>query len=359
MIIQIYFLYLHKNLCFGCSLESPRRGDSNEHPQHRFLWRNKQNYHLIIVKYHQIRTLSLLLNSRVLEHVGNGNNKDNTTLDFVSREMDKLNINKFLICQGPTGRLGNQMFDFASAVGIAHALNYKFIIKSGHPLLKYFELNQMIATKKIKNVRKISIFEWRQNTWDKSFMSYNLTLNKCWRAWKHFDSVSDKIRKSFTIKPEYLNVAKTFLQSHSPNNKTLIGVHVRRGDFLTTRSKIIGRVVVDKHYLRKAMHLFRTQHKDALFVIVSNDIKWCKNNIPGNDVVFSIFTKPIHDMAILSLCNHTVMSTGTFGWWGAWLAGGTVVYCSDYPRPGSYVANNALFREDFYPPSWIGLSNGI
>ena len=26
---------LHKNLCCGCSIESPRRGDSNEHPQHR------------------------------------------------------------------------------------------------------------------------------------------------------------------------------------------------------------------------------------------------------------------------------------------------------------------------------------
>ena len=25
------------DLCCGCSLESPRRGDSNEHPQHRFL----------------------------------------------------------------------------------------------------------------------------------------------------------------------------------------------------------------------------------------------------------------------------------------------------------------------------------
>ena len=38
MIIQRCFLSnLHKNLCCGCSLESPRRGDSNEHPQHRFL----------------------------------------------------------------------------------------------------------------------------------------------------------------------------------------------------------------------------------------------------------------------------------------------------------------------------------
>ena len=42
---------LHKNICCGYSLESPRRalesprrGDSNEYPQHVFLWRNKQNY---------------------------------------------------------------------------------------------------------------------------------------------------------------------------------------------------------------------------------------------------------------------------------------------------------------------------
>ena len=27
------------------------RGDSNEYPQHMFLWRNKQNYLLIITKY--------------------------------------------------------------------------------------------------------------------------------------------------------------------------------------------------------------------------------------------------------------------------------------------------------------------
>ena len=34
---KIFLSNLHKNLCFGCSLESPRRGDSNEYPQHRFL----------------------------------------------------------------------------------------------------------------------------------------------------------------------------------------------------------------------------------------------------------------------------------------------------------------------------------
>ena len=32
----IFWLFLHKNLCCGCSLESPRQCDSYEHPQHRF-----------------------------------------------------------------------------------------------------------------------------------------------------------------------------------------------------------------------------------------------------------------------------------------------------------------------------------
>ena len=40
-----------KNICCGYSLESPWRGNSNEYPQHLFLWRNKQSYPLIITKY--------------------------------------------------------------------------------------------------------------------------------------------------------------------------------------------------------------------------------------------------------------------------------------------------------------------
>ena len=40
-----------KNICCGYSLESTRRGDSNEYSQHMFLKRNKQNYPLIFTKY--------------------------------------------------------------------------------------------------------------------------------------------------------------------------------------------------------------------------------------------------------------------------------------------------------------------
>ena len=41
--VMIFFLFLHKNICCGYSLEAHWRGASNEYPQHMFSWRNKKN----------------------------------------------------------------------------------------------------------------------------------------------------------------------------------------------------------------------------------------------------------------------------------------------------------------------------
>ena len=42
----VFFLFLHKNIFCGYSLEAPHRGTSNEYPQHMFSWRNKKNIYL-------------------------------------------------------------------------------------------------------------------------------------------------------------------------------------------------------------------------------------------------------------------------------------------------------------------------
>ena len=51
IIVGSFFLFLHKNICCGYSLEAPRWGASNEYPQHMFLWRTRENYPIIIIKY--------------------------------------------------------------------------------------------------------------------------------------------------------------------------------------------------------------------------------------------------------------------------------------------------------------------
>ena len=51
IIMGSFSLVLHQKICCGYSLEAPRRGASNEYPEHMFLWRNKKNYPTIITKY--------------------------------------------------------------------------------------------------------------------------------------------------------------------------------------------------------------------------------------------------------------------------------------------------------------------
>ena len=46
----IFFLFLNKNICCGYSLEAPRRGASNEYPQHMFSWWNKKDISIFWMK---------------------------------------------------------------------------------------------------------------------------------------------------------------------------------------------------------------------------------------------------------------------------------------------------------------------
>ena len=46
----MFFLFLDENICCGYSLEAPRRGASNEYPQHMFLSRIKKDISIFRMK---------------------------------------------------------------------------------------------------------------------------------------------------------------------------------------------------------------------------------------------------------------------------------------------------------------------
>ena len=62
----------------------------------------------------------------------------------------------------------------------------------------------------------------------------------------------------------------------------------------------------------------------------------------------------VFDFALLSSCNSSIMTVGTFGWFSSWLAGGEVVYYGGYGRSGSIVAQN-FNKADYYPTHWIAM----
>jgi len=57
-----------------------------------------------------------------------------------------------------------------------------------------------------------------------------------------------------------------------------------------------------------------------IFLIVSDDIKWCQKHLLDKDDVVIASKSPEHDMALLATSNHTIIDYGTFGFWGAFMA---------------------------------------
>jgi Glycosyl transferase family 11 len=71
-------------------------------------------------------------------------------------------------------------------------------------------------------------------------------------------------------------------------------------------------------------------------------------------VVYSPGVSGEQDLAILSQCNHTIFTVGTFGWWAGYLAGGMTIYYKNFPAPQSQFERQ-FSKLDFFPPEWIGL----
>jgi galactoside 2-L-fucosyltransferase 1/2 len=60
------------------------------------------------------------------------------------------------------------------------------------------------------------------------------------------------------------------------------------------------------------------------------------------------------DLSVLSMCNHTIASTGTFSWWAGYLAGGQTIYCKNWPRAGSPM-QKMINTNEYFLPHWIAL----
>ena len=163
------------------------------------------------------------------------------------------------------------------------------------------------------------------------------------------------VREILVIKPSALAKAKLFHAQGLFQFKTVIGIHIRRTDMLTKGSKEWGRIIASKQYVLKAISFFRKRFKNAHFIVCSDDLRWSRNTIKGSDVTFSSNEAAV-DFAILTLCDHVIITVGSFGWWAGWFADGMLVYLRDYFRPGSEM-DKWVSRENYFPPNWIGMDN--
>lgn len=271
------------------------------------------------------------------------------------------------------GGLGNQLFQYASMYGIAKANGFKPTLPKYCLVSRIFPLLRATRTDNLIRDPSYKVFMERQpNAFDVRAFSLNfmqnIFLDGYLQSWRYFDHVRSDLHKQFKFPQKVTDkVDQFFLQAvakykdHYGNQDaqaiTFIGVHVRRGDYLTESNVNNGYVVAPAKYFDRAIKYFESKFKNIIFVVTTDEPEWTEDNIASDKslVVFSNWKDlPSHDMCLLSKCNHTIMSVGTFGWWGGWLAGGDVTYYKDFPRSHSSI-DKYFKKSDFYLPHWIAI----
>lgn len=265
------------------------------------------------------------------------------------------------------GRLGNQMGEYATLYALAKM--------NGRPAFIPAEMHSTLApifriTLPVLHGTTASSIPWQNyplNDWMEEEYRHipgeyvRLTGYPC--SWTFYHHLRNEILREFTLHDHVREEAQKFLRGLQVNGRqpgTFVGVHVRRGDYVQVMPNVWKGVLADRGYLRQALDWFRARYHAPLFVITSDDMSWCRQNINGSlrDVVFAgngLQGSPTRDFALLTQCNHSIITVGTFGIWAAYLAGGATVYLANFTLPDSPL--QWIFKpQAAFLPEWVGIA---
>ncbi|XP_073914008.1 galactoside alpha-(1,2)-fucosyltransferase 1 isoform X2 [Castor canadensis] len=269
----------------------------------------------------------------------------------------------------PDGRFGNQMGQYATLLALAKLNGRRaFILPAMHAsLAPVFRITLPVLAQEVESRtpwRELHLHDWMSEEYSHLTEPFlKLTGFPC--SWTFFHHLREQIRSEFTLHDHLREEAQQVLRRLSLGGtggrpRTFVGVHVRRGDYLQVMPQRWKGVVGDRAYLQQAMDWFRAHHDDPIFVITSNGMQWCRENIDTShgDVVFAgngLESTPGRDFALLTQCNHTVMTIGTYGFWAAYLAGGDTVYLANFTQPDSEFLK--IFKpKAAFLPEWVGIN---
>ena len=268
---------------------------------------------------------------------------------------------------GYSGRLGNQMFQYAALLGIANKLNssprvpiensFSMIdahldlntgqyIKSKLDLLDCFNVTTSNFVSK-NFIKTTNIYQERFFHFDDQVFNINdnTDLHGYYQSDKYFNHCSDLIRKEFTFKDAILNKCKDMLMPYS----NTVSIHVRRGDYVGLQNH--HPLMTAEYYQNSLMNYFGDD--EYTFLVFSDDISWCKGVFPEG-VIFMEGNSQFEDMCLMSLCNHNIIANSSFSWWAAWLNNNKdkkVIAPKTWFGPAYYHYNT----NDLYPTNYITL----
>ena len=226
---------------------------------------------------------------------------------------------------GNLGRLGNQMFQYASLKGIAKKREYEFCI----PPKEFFgttDTNVKLSDCTIYDCFDLSsvrqeiiqqpMLRERKFEFDEQLLINcpdNINFFGYYQSEKYFKHIEDEIRGDFTFNEDILKPCLEFFENFE--NTKVISLHIRRGDYVVN----LNHPVQTLNYYENALEYF----DDTLPVLVfSDDAEWCKQQefFDSDRFMISEGNATDADLCLMSLCKYHIIANSSYSWWGSWLA---------------------------------------
>ncbi|WP_413578499.1 alpha-1,2-fucosyltransferase [Bdellovibrio sp. HCB290] len=289
-----------------------------------------------------------------------------------------------------SGGLGNQMFQYATAVTLAsqhniecgfdgsyfeqklkHVTSWEFQLSlfntkirklsksdltSMFPLLRYNIIFRVFRKVSLRLKLSKTYFFEKSFRYDPSLSSLTppCYLDGYFQSYKYFESNRETILRHFkpVERPNKSNL-DVISKMQSCNS---VAVHFRRGDYIKSSVAAATHGASSLDYYASATSLIKSKVGECHFFIFSDDIEWVKENFefPGNAtfVNHNVGENSYWDLILISKCRHCIIANSTFSWWGAWLnenVGKIVI------APEKWFSNPELNEQtvDLMPASWV------
>lgn len=211
-------------------------------------------------------------------------------------------------------RLGNQMFQLATAVTLAKS-NNDYVAFPKWDYAQYFAGDFTPVDFHGVYEHKEDGFHYRPIVYRKA-----LGLNGYFQSEKYFIDQQHTIRTMFVPNKDVeRTVFEKFNQLETTGGPTC-AVHVRRGDYVNLPNH---HPTVPREWYWDDIASFE---EGTHFLIFSDDTGWCYKNIkaPCKDIERHKITvveggTDIEDFFMQQLCDNNIIANSSYSWWAAWL----------------------------------------
>ena len=146
----------------------------------------------------------------------------------------------------------------------------------------------------------------------------DIRMRGYWQSHKYFSPIAEEILSSFRGS-EFLSPAShVFIELIEDSHA--LGLHVRRGDYVTNPRTGAFHGICDLAYYHRAVgRVLASTRIDRIFVF-SDDVEWCDEKVKF-EVETVIVRSSIPDtdqLKLLASCEHHVIANSSYSWWAAW-----------------------------------------